>query len=272
MILPNDINEIQQIYRDNGLCEELVDKIVLDGGMLLMKHPLINEPISSPDTEPYWKTVNDIKNKVIGFHKELTKTNTYCEFLNKKLEIINSSIRESIDEKDWGRLCCWVPENQLWSWFMNNHFDLDDDGYFYLLKEMWVLDEQLSNPLDWYDVYEITELFTYRGNPQRIMSDEDLEGFNQLDDELTLYRGIGVGKGEVLNTDIEDIGISFTTDKEKGIWFGKRFSKIKTPHLLEITINKEDVFFYTNDRKENEVVINPLKIKSIKDTRLEMDE
>ena len=259
-------NEIRKQYRDNGLCDELVERIEIidftDYKMLMVKHPLMNECLMDVNVEPFWK------NKL--FNKELQKVDNYCDFLNKSLNVRTRGIRECIDKKDWGGITYFIHESGLWNWFIHNHFDLDDDGYFYLIKMMWVLDEQTNNQLNWLNVDELIDLFTYRGNPHKIMDDDDLDGFNKLDDELTLYRGVGVDDGEVLYTDKEDIGISFTTDKEKGIWFGRRFG-YPNPYLLEITINKKDVFFYTDDRNEKEVVVNPYEIKTIKIIELEKD-
>ena len=164
-------NEIRKQYRDNGLCDELVERIEIidftDYKMLMVKHPLMNECLMDVNVEPFWK------NKL--FNKELQKVDNYCDFLNKSLNVRTRGIRECIDKKDWGGITYLIHDSNLWNWFIHNHFDLDDDGYFYLIKMMWVLDEQTNNQLNWLDVDELIDLFTYRGNPQKIMNDEDLK-------------------------------------------------------------------------------------------------
>ena len=271
MSSPSDcIEEVRDEWRDNGLYDELVDSLNFNGmGMLMVKHYLMDTPLMydvkvPKGQKPIWKYET--------FNKELQKTDTYIDFLNKSFDLQTEWLKECIDKKEWDTVLLVVDNKHLIKWFMENHYDLEDEGFFHLLKRIWVLDEQWDSILSLYDAEEIRDLFTYRGNPHRIMNDEDLDGFNKLDDELTLYRGVAVRKGEEFKTNKEDMGLSFTTDKKKGIWFSwRRCPKEGIPYLIEITINKKDIFFYTDDRNEKECLINPLKIKTVKHTNMRMN-
>jgi hypothetical protein len=61
-------------------------------------------------------------------------------------------------------------------------------------------------------------------------------------------------------------GIAWTLDKEIAVWFAKRFDTAgcNGATVYEGTINKSDVFMYTNQRSEKECVLNPSKIKNLK--------
>ena len=56
-------------------------------------------------------------------------------------------------------------------------------------------------------------------------------------------------------------GFSFTLDKEKAIWFRDRWGANPEHNLFERKTNRDDVLFYSDERKEKEVVIYPHKAK-----------
>ena len=78
------------------------------------------------------------------------------------------------------------------------------------------------------------------------MSKEDLEFFKELPEMITVYRGCVEG--------LNENGYSYTTERTQAEWFANRFSNGE-PKVIELTINKSDVFAYTNSRSENEVII-----------------
>ena len=56
-------------------------------------------------------------------------------------------------------------------------------------------------------------------------------------------------------------GFSFSLDKEKAIWFRDKWGINLEHKLFERKTNRDDVLFYSDSRKEKEVVIFPHKAK-----------
>ena len=96
-----------------------------------------------------------------------------------------------------------------------------------------------------------------------MMSNEELEVFNNLPDKFTVYRGI-------TETDTENIaydeGLSWTLSEEKAKWFSTRFAKNKKSKVLELEVHKNTPYpakkgdkpkavAYLNDREEQEIIV-----------------
>jgi hypothetical protein len=78
---------------------------------------------------------------------------------------------------------------------------------------------------------------------------------------FTLFRGIS-GNGPARRKR----GLSWTGDFEKAKWFAVRFPHLAVPAVIQATIPRECVLFYTNSRQENEFIckVNPeVKLKTV---------
>ena len=86
-----------------------------------------------------------------------------------------------------------------------------------------------------------------------LMEAEELEFFNQLPEEITVYRGL-----EPVSNNIK--ALSWTLSYKTADWFANRFTKAgvyKTPgSVYQATIRKEHVFAYINGRHESEIVLD----------------
>lgn len=80
---------------------------------------------------------------------------------------------------------------------------------------------------------------------------EDKEYFDSLPQVLTVYRGVSKGSEK---------GLSWTLSHDKAVWFANRFSLQKKNTVYIGKVKKEDIFCYTNDRNENEVILNYTKV------------
>lgn len=70
-----------------------------------------------------------------------------------------------------------------------------------------------------------------------------------LPETMRIWRGTnGVSKRKATN------GISWTTDRDVACWFAMRFAHLDSPLVLCAEISRTDVFYYSNDRNESEVV------------------
>jgi hypothetical protein len=77
-------------------------------------------------------------------------------------------------------------------------------------------------------------------------------------DTLTIYRGVaGVGSMRRVS------GLSWTLDLDIACWFASRFN-LPNPAILAASVRPDEVFFYTDGRNEQEVVVRPARIKRVK--------
>ena len=83
-----------------------------------------------------------------------------------------------------------------------------------------------------------------------LMNQEEYQHYLELPDHLTVYRGIHKGGNKK--------GLSWTMDRQKAIWFAKRFcSKGDTCLLLSADIQKSEALAYFSGRNEEEIVCQP---------------
>lgn len=130
-------------------------------------------------------------------------------------------------------------------------YDVPTDLYSELLHEIWIQTEFPGQM----GIKRICDLFK-QATPEHLMKDEDRAVYNKLPDTVKVYRGIQDKKTKVR-------GCSWTLDREVAMWFSKRWnSKDRAVYVAEI--KKKDIFMYTNERNEKEIVVNPRCLKNIK--------
>jgi hypothetical protein len=112
-----------------------------------------------------------------------------------------------------------------------------------------------------YDYEDLLKLFWYKDYPKLMMDTDELGFYSQLPQEITIWRGIRVEE----ELDEENIGFSFTLDKERAEWFAKRFSQDGrgTPMLIEAKVDKDEILSVFLNRGEEEVLVSPDKIQVI---------
>ena len=87
------------------------------------------------------------------------------------------------------------------------------------------------------------------------MDEENIKEFDELDDELVVYRGVNLREIDWYNS-VKEYNVSWSLDKEKAKWFSERFKNygFDKSILLEGKVKKSDVWYYENGRKEKEIV------------------
>src|SRR5262249_43168325 len=147
-------------------------------------------------------------------------------------------------------------------WLHERHFRLDafneiapnltDREYWNLLSQVWTDAETIwRKNLKW-----LMALTRSRTERERFMSDADCAFLKSLPDRFTVYRGYQPGKNED--------GFSWTLSRK----IAKKLSKNgKGANMFDIhmslsggkirqkTVNRTDVFAYTNARNEQEVIL-----------------
>jgi hypothetical protein len=89
------------------------------------------------------------------------------------------------------------------------------------------------------------------------MEEEEREALAALPDDLTVWRGTAHQRSIR--------GLSWTLDRDKAIWFAKRFSMLPrlTPRLVEGFVHKRHVLAYFGGRKEKEIVSMHVDVRGV---------
>ena len=84
-------------------------------------------------------------------------------------------------------------------------------------------------------------------NKQYLMTPKDYEVYQNLPDEITVYRGVAVNRNPN--------GLSWTQNLETAKWFANRFNKKdKKGYVQTAVVSKDKVLAYFNTRNEDEIV------------------
>ena len=114
------------------------------------------------------------------------------------------------------------------------------------LPEMWlgwIWDSLESNLIHDFKWFWIPAWDYINENNIKVMSDEDIEYWESLPDEITIYRGGG-----------HEDGLCWTLDKEKAEWFSTRFHDEDDANVWVRTVKKSDCAAYHSGRGESEVI------------------
>jgi hypothetical protein len=130
--------------------------------------------------------------------------------------------------------------------------EMTDADYWKLVGRVWTDSENIwQNTLEWDAL-----LGSERGEREAIMvadafdgDDADIEMYRALPETATVYRGATAGLNEE--------GLSWTTDRDKAVWFARRFADLRdgAPVVLTGLVNKSDVVGCFTGRGESEVVV-----------------
>lgn len=110
--------------------------------------------------------------------------------------------------------------------------------YWKILSSLWTGSENIFQHKELW-----AELLKDKTNSHYFMSKKDLEFYNSLENEFIAYRGYTYWEN----------GYSYTIDKNIAVWFAERFGQ--NGLIKERLVKKEDVFAFTNSRKEKEIII-----------------
>ena len=149
----------------------------------------------------------------------------------------------------------WLIEKPYRFWtFLEIQSRLTDPQYWKCLEFVWTISECVNPEIDtWLALFEAE-----RPYKALLMDRRERQQFAKLPDTLKIYRGYQDGEYD------HEWGLSWTLSKEKAVWFAHRFPHNGTPSVLVGQCKKADVFFYTNGRKEHEIVIDPALITDVK--------
>ena len=236
--------------------EELKYYIVEYGGMKFIKHHLMNEMVFG---ELEQVIPEGLKKAILpkGLDAE-----TFGDAYVQKINFKQGQLDEAISQQNWDKVFMLIEKPFRLSWLEEN-IDLikDDKQYYNFLKDAYMMTEFPMNGFSNYR--DLLHLLYAKDNPKLMMDKEELKLLNSLPNEVKIWRGVKVD--DVLDED--NIGLSFTLNKDKAIWFAERFAQagVSQAILIEAVVKRVDILSIFLNRDEEEVIVNPeyIKIKKI---------
>lgn len=226
------------------IAKQLVDlPIECDNKFGIIHHPFISNRFVPKILEP-----EDV-GKVIPYYDIYNE-----EDLNK----VRSTLKKVIDTtKDYQHFAIIVNKPYLLTFFKYTKDFLSNEDYSKFLSTAWTYTEYPNNDAN----VSTRELIYYfkKADKNILMSKDELEAYNKLDDLIAVYRGVKPGA--------KVRALSWTTDKKVASWFADRYEK--NGKVYKGVIAKKDIFAYFLSRNEYEVVINHSKLISVKEVYYE---
>lgn len=242
----------------NKITRDDLDLYIRDfgGGMRFIKHPLLNEMVFG---ELDQVIPEDFKKAILP--KGLD-AKTFGDAYVQKINFKKQELDKAIEQQNWDKVFMLVEKPFRLNWLEEN-IDLikDDKQYYNFLKDAYMMTEFPMNGFSNYR--DLLDLFYARKNSKLMLDKDELKLLNSLPNEVKIWRGVKVD--DVLDDD--NIGLSFTLNKDKAIWFAERFAKagVSQAILIEAVVKRDDILSIFLNRDEEEVIVNPedIKIKKI---------
>lgn len=124
---------------------------------------------------------------------------------------------------------------------------MSDKDLGYVLNNFWTMVEQISLDRN-LTGKDIIDWFT-RADKGTLMEEDELEAFNNLPDEVTVYRGV------TSHNKSRKKAFSWSTDRKVAEWFADRF-QTGTGEVWTLTVPKERILCCFEGRNEHEVIVN----------------
>ena len=228
----NFYREMLQKGLDTELVEWLDFTSLSDDGHGWIRHPYLCTPINTDAPEGH---INHINSGFSDTKKRIDKL---------------------IDDGDWSKLLLFVAKPYKFYKFLEIQTKLTDKEYWETLRETFITTHHQTHQIDdWISCFK-----SERQEKESLMDEDDLDFYNQLPDRIKIWRGA--------NSEDFVKGLSWSTDKERGKWFARRFGHIYGEFLLcESTIEKEGILMCS--KHENLIVCNPDDLPQILVTELE---
>lgn len=138
--------------------------------------------------------------------------------------------------------------------FLSGVYVFDKKEYAQLLRDAWIATEfphQMPNK-------NLMRLFQ-NADAQFLMTEEEIKALGTMPDEFPVFRGLQDDRARRK-------ALSWTTSYEVAHWFASRWKAgVSRPRIYKAVVCKKNVYMYTNSRNEEEVVVNPNRLKKIEE-------
>ena len=130
---------------------------------------------------------------------------------------------------------------------------LSEQDFGQILSSAWILNESPNDDANM-TRRELVSAFT-SVSPEYLMDEEELREFGELDDTITVYRGVTPHNAKNIKA------LSWTLDRNTAEWFAHRFGEEGT--VYEAQIDKEHICALFTGRNESEIIVDPRYLRDI---------
>jgi len=130
---------------------------------------------------------------------------------------------------------------------------LSERDFSTILASAWIQTEAPNQDID-VSKSQLLSMFKV-ADPSVLMDEDELQQWRDLDDEITVYRGVTPYNEKNIRA------LSWTLDRETAEWFAHRFDEDGT--VYQARIEKEHVYAIFNGRNESEVIVDPKHLTDI---------
>jgi glycerol kinase len=135
--------------------------------------------------------------------------------------------------------------------FLQIRDNLTDKEFWEIVGWIWIDNENIyQNFNEWHRLWS-----SNRTNRHLCMSEEEQQVIKSFSETITIWRGV---RGKKYTR-----GLSWTIDRDKAIWFAKRFSSKNAVLLIEGTVKRTHVLAHFIGRNEQEIVALPKNVEKI---------
>ena len=195
----------------------------------------------------------------IGFvlHHPLIIQVMYTPIFNKRINRMYAYKQErlarAVEEQDWGKFIFLHERPYRLDALHRVLFEhkADDPAIVWgLVSDAWIDCENVYQNLStWRKIWSLP----ISDREQHVMDEAERAALEALPDTIQVYRGHAHKKSQK--------GMSWTTDRDRAIWFAKRFAGVERRKVLlsKGIVSKQHVFALLLGRGENEIVSNKVK-------------
>ena len=280
---------ITEFSERSGLNKEMVKSLIINRGEHLPLR-IYNLEIGSDFPILFDRDIDKVGNgdyEVITYNNIIQRLTRFCSDTLSDTEVIesikepfttlkdhinfvwdynkksNDKLRDSGDYYEIGKK--QFPHQTL-LWLSQNHENLTDKEFVELFEYGYISGDMTSQTYSYSFLYQhITlSLIEDRKRFNRDFSffphldDTDKQIYKNLPNKVKIYRGVGCEE----KPNIENCGLSWSINKNRGIWFGR--SGVKHGWLISGEVDKKDIISVFNGRNEYEVLVNPLDVRNKK--------
>ena len=228
---------VELMTREEELDDELKDCVDEDGKFPTLKHPLVFQV-------PYTPMHNAMANKALRNKREMLDEALKEKNLEKLIWLHERPYRLDALLKYWQE-CLGKPLigiGALADWRIS---------LAKAINQVWIDSENIwQNYIEWSDILTTCEAPAL----QAVVSDDDKQAFADLPERVSIFRGGRVDWDDMMDSMPP---FSWTLDRQKAEWFANRFDHKPDNFIVEAMIDKGDIYFYTDERNEQEVVVDP---------------
>lgn len=188
----------------------------------------------------------------------LLYTEALNKFLNKQYAQKRAAVAEAKAAKEWHSYLYLHERPWRYDAFEKIRHQLSSRDYWKLVRSIWIDCENVHQNFEgWGDIW-MAEM----ANRQTVMDASETAALLKLGEVVEVYRGANTEEHA-------SIGYSWTTDRERAIWFARRYAVRGTgAFLAHGVVHKPHVIALFLSRNENEIVVPPEAVTVVEVRRL----